>query len=441
MLLSRMFSGAPDMEIRQLSVDSRMPMEDAIFFCLNGIKYDGHDYIDEAVKNGAKVIVYTKEIEKKEKAVYIKVADINKTLKKTAVLFYGDPGKDIDEYVIGGNYGRCSVALFINHFLNKKEKCGYVGILGIRYDRTELKSSVTTLNALENLKILQTMKENGIRSCTFEANASSLNLQKLDSIDPSFFIYTCTDTNSNESQLNEYFSYFRRYLYTLENSTRVIFNADDVSYLELNDCVENYITYGVYEDSDYRIADVSLSESGIVFKLIHDKEEHSVVSSLQGMVNVYNLTAAITALHQKGYPLDEITAEMRDVPCVDGVMERCDSRYNVIVDSAYDISSINEICRYARKAAGKNKAIGVISINYTDGDSRLEKIMQICQKNLDVIILTENESLDGEVMDILSHCDKYTRKDARVIHCDLRSQAIKNAIEIMNENDTLIIIG
>ncbi|MBQ1788488.1 MAG: UDP-N-acetylmuramoyl-L-alanyl-D-glutamate--2,6-diaminopimelate ligase, partial [Erysipelotrichaceae bacterium] len=137
MLLSKLFSGAPDMEIRQLSVDSRMPMEDAIFFCLNGIKYDGHDYIEEAVKNGAKVIIYSKEIERKEKAIYIKVADVNNTLKKTAKIFYGDPGKDIDEFVVGGNYGRCSVALFINHFLNKKEKCGYVGILGIRYDRTE----------------------------------------------------------------------------------------------------------------------------------------------------------------------------------------------------------------------------------------------------------------------------------------------------------------
>ena len=211
--------------------------------------------------------------------------------------------------------------------------------------------------------------------------------------------------------------------------------------MELSDCVENYVTYGVYEDSDYRISDVGLSDQGISYKLFHEGKEYPVKASLQGTVNVYNLTAAIAALHQKGYPLEEIIEEMSDVPCVDGVMERCDSQYNVIVDSAYDISSINEICRYARKAADRHKAIGVISINYTDGDSRLEKIMQICQKNLDVIILTENESLEGEVMNILSRCDRYARKDARIIHCDLRSLAIRNAIDIMNENDTLIIIG
>ena len=74
MLLSKLFKGAPDLEIEQLSIDSRLSMKNAIFFCLDGIKYDGHDYIEEAIKNGAKVIVYSKEQEQKFKAIYIKVS-------------------------------------------------------------------------------------------------------------------------------------------------------------------------------------------------------------------------------------------------------------------------------------------------------------------------------------------------------------------------------
>ena len=57
MLLSEIFKGAPDIEIEQLSIDSRASMKNAIFFCLDGIKFDGHDYIEEAINNGAKVIV------------------------------------------------------------------------------------------------------------------------------------------------------------------------------------------------------------------------------------------------------------------------------------------------------------------------------------------------------------------------------------------------
>ena len=114
MLLSELFNGASDIEIEQLSVDSRLPMKNAIFFCLSGIKYDGHNYIDEAINNGAKVIVYSKEIADKDRAIFIKVQNVNNTLNKIANKFYYYPNEKVDTYVVSGNYGKSSVATFIN---------------------------------------------------------------------------------------------------------------------------------------------------------------------------------------------------------------------------------------------------------------------------------------------------------------------------------------
>ena len=62
MLLSELIKGAPDIDIKQLSSDSRVPMKDAIFFCVQGFKFDGHEFIEEAINNGAKVIIYEKEL-------------------------------------------------------------------------------------------------------------------------------------------------------------------------------------------------------------------------------------------------------------------------------------------------------------------------------------------------------------------------------------------
>lgn len=440
MLLSRLFKGAPDIEIEQLSIDSRHSMKNAIFFCLDGIKYDGHDYIEEAISNGAKVIVYSKEQAVKHKAIYIKVSNVNNALTKVATVFYNDPNSDIEKYVVIGNYGRCSVASFINDYLNVRSSCGYIGILGIRYNGLELNSSFATLNILDNLKMLDTMKKNGVKACTFEADAASLNLQKLDSLKPECVIYTCTNRNSSEFQTNDYYAYIRRYLYTLENDTNVVLNVDDESFAELKDCVDNYVTYGTSSIADFQIRDVSISSNGISYKLVHDNRSFAVRSKVQGMVNVYNLTAAIVSLALRGHDLNEVISHMNDIPCVDGIMERVDREYNVIVDSAYDINSIEEVFRYASFVKHKNKAIGVVSINYSDGDKRLEKIMELCNKYLDVSILTENESLDQGVMEILERCDKY-EKGGRFLYVQLRSQAIENAIELMNRNDTVLIIG
>ena len=116
------------------------------------------------------------------------------------------------------------------------------------------------------------------------------------------------------------------------------------------------------------------------------------------------------------------------------------TEYNIIVDSAYDVNSIEEIFRYGDYVKRKNRAIGVISINYSDGDKRLEKIMELCNRYLDVSILTENESQDSSVMEILERCDRFER-NGRILYMPMRSQAIENAIEIMNRNDTVLIIG
>ncbi|MBP5280457.1 MAG: hypothetical protein J6Z03_08225 [Erysipelotrichaceae bacterium] len=440
MLLSEIFKGAPDIEIEQLSIDSRASMKNAIFFCLDGIKFDGHDYIEEAINNGAKVIVYSKPQENKYKAIYIKVANVNNALVNAAEIFYKNPNEGIHKYVVSGNYGRCSVTSFINHYLNKVSNCGYIGILGIKYNGLELNSSYATLNILDNLKLLDTLKKNEVESVTFEANAISLNLQKLDGIRPDCFIYTCTDRDSSEFQSIDYYTYIRRYLYTLESSTKIVLNVDDDSFSEFEDCVDSFVTYGTSSVADYQIRDISISVKGIAYKIIHDENSYTVKSALQGRVNVYNLTAAIVALHQMGYELEDIIEKICDAPYVEGVMEKVDEEYNVIVDDAYDINSIERICEYAASVKQKNKAIGVISINRTDSDKRLEKMMAILEKYLDVIILTENESLDSEVMEILNRCSRYITSK-RVICISMRSSAIENAIEIMNKNDTLIIVG
>ena len=440
MLLSELFKGAPQLDIKQLSVDSRVPMKDAIFFCLDGIKYDGHDYIDEAIKNGAKVIVYSKELVKKPKAILIKVPDVKLAMKQTANTFYNNPNEGIDKYLVTGNYGRASVASFINFYLNQISTCGYVGILGIKYGKFSLKSSFPTLNGLDNLKVLNTLKKNRIESCTFEASASAMNLGKLETISPDFFIYTCTNKESSEYHSLDYINTLRKYLYSLEAKTKIIYNIDDFTFNEVKDCFTNPTTYGTSTIANYQIRDVSLSSKGISYKIVHDDKAYPVSSKLQGLANVYNLTAAIVALCVKGHNINDVIQVFKNAPEVDGVLERIDDTYNVIVDCAFDLNSIEELFKYAKNAKGKNKAIGVLGIDYTDGDKRIEKIIQLCEQYLDVIILTENESLQGEVMSILQRCDKYITS-SRVMYCSTRYLAIENAIEIMNSNDILLIVG
>ena len=84
MFLDELFKDTPHIEIEQLSIDSRVPMKNCIFFCIAGIKYNGHDYIKEAIKNGANVIVYSQDIDISDNAIFIKVNDTADCLNKVA---------------------------------------------------------------------------------------------------------------------------------------------------------------------------------------------------------------------------------------------------------------------------------------------------------------------------------------------------------------------
>lgn len=441
MKLNKLFKSAPEIEIEQLSTDSRLPMKNAIFFCLDGIKYDGHNFIDEAINNGAKVIIYSDEIRDKRNAIYIKVKSVNDTLLKVADIFYNYPNQGIDKYLISGCYGRSSVSTMINHYLNKVSTCGSVGTFGINYKDKHLDTTFPALTPLENLKVLDNFKNSGIKNATFETSVISLFFRKLDVIKPEVFIYTNTSKYCSDYKVcnNSYFEYLRRYFYSLEDKTCVLFNADDEAFFELSESVNNYVTYGKRNECTYRIENIKLDLNGCKFNICYKDETYEVQSKLLGVNNVYNLTAAIAALHIRGHKIVDVINGISNINYVDGVMEKVNDEYNIIIDCGYEIDSVKSSIEFA-KTTRKGRLIGILGINYSDNDYRLKNIMQILEDNLDIVILTEDESSQGEVMNILSKADKFT-KTKKVLHISYRSVAIENAINIMEKDDTLLVLG
>ena len=441
MNLKDIFKNAPDIEIEQLSTDSRLPMKNAIFFCLDGIKYDGHDYIEQAIENGAKVIVYSKDLKSKGNAVYVRVNDVNNTLSKIADAFYGHPNKDINKYIISGCYGRSSVSSIISFYLNKVSNCATVGTFGINYLDRHLDIAFPALTPLENLKTLEKFKKSNIKNAVFETSAISLYYKKLDVIKPNVFIYTNTSKYCSDFKVcnNYYFENIRRYLYTLEDSTFVLLNGDDESYEELKESVNNYLTYGYKSYCNYRISNVFLGRGSSQFKLTFDGNTYSINTRLLGLANVYNLTCAIAALNIQGYDIKNIIDVLYEMDCIDGVMELVDDNSHVIVDCGYEIDSIINVLEYAKNTT-KGRIITIMGINYTDNDERLRLIISALEKYSDIITLTEDESLQGEVNNILSRTDKFIKHN-KVLKIPYRSIAIENGINIMNDNDTLLILG
>jgi len=106
------------------------------------------------------------------------------------------------------------------------------------------------------------------------------------------------------------------------------------------------------------------------------------------------MTAAIASLHENDYELTDIIDTLKDMEPVKGIVEKVDSQYNVIVDCAYDLCSIETLLKYVEQIKRRNRLIGIIGINYSDSDQRIKRIIELCDQYLDLCILTEDESLE-----------------------------------------------
>lgn len=443
MNLNELFKNAPNIEIEQLSIDSRLSMKNAIFFCLDGIKYDGHKYVNEAICNGAIVVVYSKDsIDTSRKAIYIKVNNVNDSLLRISNIFYNNPNDSLNEYLVSGCYGRSTVSSIIKNYLDQKTSCASVGVFGINYLNNHFDTNFPALTALDNVKLLDNLKKNNVKNVVFETSSISLFYKKFDVIKPNVFIYTNTSKHCSDYKVcnNNYFEYIRRYLYTLEDSTTVLLNKDDTeSFIEFRDCINNYKTYGFDRTSDYYIHDIEIFNRGSSFKLTVNSVDYSFETKLLNISNIYNLTAAIAALNINGYDIYDICSFVSKFNYVEGVMEHIDDKYNIIIDCGSELDNIETNLKYANQTS-KGKLICVISINYSDRSEHIKSLMKLLQDYSDIIILTEDESSEGEIMQILSRADEFTTSND-VIHIPFRSLAIENAINIMKENDTLLILG
>ena len=445
MYLNDFFKNAPKIEINQLSCDSRVPMKDCIFFCVKGIRDDGHDYVDEAINNGANVIVYSEDIDVNRNAVFVKVSNVEDVLKSISNKFYDYPANKLETYIISGTNGRSSVSSIINFLLSKTKKCSSIGVFGINYGDVNLLSNQSTLTLLDNQKTLAKFIEDGCEVTTFEASALSLSYKKLDMVKPNAFIYTYTSTDSKEyNDLGQnYFDSLMRYLYSLDDSNLIVLNRDDISYQKLKGASSNNcISYGFNVESDYVILNEQIENNYSQFILKHNGIKYPIRTNLVGLVNVYNVAAALATLDMLGYDIDTLINDLNELECIDGVMDRLNfDNYNIYVDCAHSIDSYKLVNSFGQTVINNNKkVISIISINTTDNEARLKNLMEVVDNYSDLIILTEDDSYEDDISEYLSIASTYIKK-AKYLLIEDREEAIEEGVELLNNDDALLILG
>ena len=114
------FTGSLDIEISDIVYDSRKVTKNSVFVCLKGHNYDGHEYILDAIKNGASAVVSEKYIGIND-ATLIVVENSRKFLAGISANFFEHPAKKMNIIGLTGTKGKTTTSFMIKSIF---EKCG-----------------------------------------------------------------------------------------------------------------------------------------------------------------------------------------------------------------------------------------------------------------------------------------------------------------------------
>jgi len=165
-----------------ISCESSKVKKNDIFFAIRGNKFDGGDYIEDAIKRGAKVIISNqKTIKKKESIIFLHSSNVRKLLAEISYKILDKKPKQL--IAVTGTNGKSSIADFYYQILDlNSKKVASIGTIGIRSKGKKKTLTNTTLDPIQLSFILRDLRKKKIEYVIMEASSHGLKQNRLDGL-------------------------------------------------------------------------------------------------------------------------------------------------------------------------------------------------------------------------------------------------------------------
>ena len=434
--------GSPDpVEVRDLAYDARAVTPGAAFFAVRGARADGHDFAEEAVANGASVLVVERAVE--PEVPQLVVPDSRAAMATAADAFFGEPTRELEVAGVTGTNGKTTTAYLLHSILGAAGR--RPGLLGTVESRIggEVRPVVrTTPEAIDLQRTFREMLDAGDRSVALEASSHASMLHRLDRVrfDALVFTNLTQDHLDFHGTMEDYFKAKRR-LFTGAAPPPAAVNVGDSWGRKLAEELEHaarapLVTFGFAEDAEVRPDDLVLDAGGARFTA----GGISVETSLRGRFNVENVLGAVAAAILLDVDEEEIVAGVRALQGVPGRFEAVDEGqpFTVLVDYAHTPDSLDNVLRAARDiAAGR---LLVVFGAGGDRDRGKRPLMgRIAAELADVVVVTSDNPRSEEPLAIIQDILQGAGMDVE-IDPD-RGSAIARAIGLAEAGDVVVIAG
>lgn len=445
--------GNLNIEIESIESDSTKVKNNSVFVAIKGFDVDGHDFINQAIENGACAILAQIDINRKilkeiPEGVTIVIAENTRhAMAIAASNFYSNPSEKFKLVGITGTKGKTTTSFMAKAILEKEgKKVGLIGTTGTYVgDKKIDENDRTTPESLDLQKMFYLMAKAGCEVVIMEVSSQSLKLNRVDGCNFDIAVFTnLSEDHISEKEHTDMQDYFNSKLKLIEMAKVSYVNADDLHTAKIPNMFpdKEIHTFGLDNYCNVLGKDITITNTYVDFKMKLGMKNERVKAFIPGRFTVYNVLAAICIAQKLGSTPEKIKEALLEVK-VKGRSELVenDKELTLMIDYAHSPESLEGILTTV-KSYTRGRVISVFGCG-GDRDSSKRAIMGELSGNIaDYTIITSDNPRTENPEKIINEIEEGIKKTKGKYEIIVdRIEAMQKAISMAKKDDIVIFAG
>lgn len=445
-------SGSEDMQIENVVYDSRKVTEGSLFICIEGGTADGHTFIPDVVKKGAKALIVTKDVSGLLPAdadvTVIRVKDSRYALAFVSAAYFGHPAEKLKVIGITGTKGKTTTTYLVKSILEHAgHKVGLVGTIEAVIGQEHIPANNTTPESYVLQEYFAKMVEAGCDTVVMEVSSQGLMLHRTQGFVFDYGIFTNIEPDHIGPLEHKDFADYMHCKGLLFKQCRVgIVNCDDAHYQDvIRDHTCKIETFGFAENADYRAQDLKLISGagflGIDFKA-RGKVNLDIELHAPGRFSVYNALCAIAICNHFGVTADEVKEALLQAH-VKGRIElvKVSDNFTLMIDYAHNAMALESLLTTLREYKPK-RLVCLFGCGGNRSKLRRYEMGEVSGKLADLTVITSDNPRNEEPQAIIDDIKVgISKTDGKYVEIIDRKEAIAYVIRHGQPGDVIVLAG
>jgi len=375
--------------MKGIEFDSRKVKPGDTYVAIRGLNYNGHDFIEEAVRNGAAEIYGEKSLNYPN---YFKIRDSRQKLGELASEFYGEPSKKLKLIGVTGTKGKTTTCHLIHHILTKLGKK-----VGLITSVTMGGYHITSPDVITFHKLLKEMVSKGYEYAVVEVSSHGIDQKRI--AGAKFDITVLTHIAPEHLDYHKTFEAYKKIKTSFLNSGKI--------------------------------------------KIISPKDTN--LNILPGKFNNLNAETAIEVVKRLGFSKIDALKALQSFKLPQGRLEKIANNrgIDIYVDFAHTPDSLKEVLTYL-KSKTKKRLISVFGCAGERDTKKRSKMGKISSEIASFSIFTAEDPRHEDIFNILKSMKKNVlpAQAGKNYTCiPERGEAIAHALSVVKRGDCVAILG